>query len=99
MAAIFAADLAGYSRLMSADETWSRCCRTLWLNTINFEDPEKVRHKINFDNLTPLYPDERLKLEIRHTPHSERTSLRLVARRKPRTCDWRSRCRAVLGTR
>ncbi|UDQ90716.1 transcription termination factor Rho [Xanthobacter autotrophicus] len=35
----------------------------LKVNTINFEDPEKSRHKINFDNLTPLYPDERLKLE------------------------------------
>ncbi|MEP9354564.1 transcription termination factor Rho [Xanthobacter sp. KR7-65] len=35
----------------------------LKVNTINFEDPEKTRHKINFDNLTPLYPDERLKLE------------------------------------
>ncbi len=31
---------------------------------INFEDPEKARHKIAFDNLTPLYPDERLTLEI-----------------------------------
>jgi transcription termination factor Rho len=36
----------------------------LKVNTINFEDPEKVRHKINFDNLTPLYPDERLRLEM-----------------------------------
>ena len=36
----------------------------LKVNTINFEDPEKVRHKVPFDNLTPLYPDERLKLEI-----------------------------------
>lgn len=36
----------------------------LKVNTINFEDPEKIRHKINFDNLTPLYPDERLKLEL-----------------------------------
>src|SRR5512133_4159535 len=36
----------------------------LKVNSINFEDPEKVRHKVNFDNLTPLYPDERLKLEI-----------------------------------
>ncbi|MDQ0346870.1 transcription termination factor Rho [Ancylobacter vacuolatus] len=36
----------------------------LKVNTINFEDPDKIRHKINFDNLTPLYPDERLKLEI-----------------------------------
>jgi len=32
--------------------------------TINFEDPEKVRHKVNFDNLTPLYPEERLRLEL-----------------------------------
>jgi transcription termination factor Rho len=32
--------------------------------TINFEDPEKARHKVHFDNLTPLYPDERIKLEI-----------------------------------
>src|ERR1700741_3784232 len=35
----------------------------LKVNTINFEDPEKARHKINFDNLPPLYPDERLKME------------------------------------
>ena len=34
------------------------------VSSINFEDPEKARHKINFDNLTPLYPDERLKMEI-----------------------------------
>ena len=31
---------------------------------INFTDPETARHKVNFDNLTPLYPDERLKMEI-----------------------------------
>ena len=36
----------------------------LKVNTVNFEEPEKVRHKVNFDNLTPLYPDRRLKLEI-----------------------------------
>ena len=35
----------------------------LKVNTINFEDPERVKHKINFDNLTPLYPDERLEME------------------------------------
>ncbi|HBM61670.1 MAG TPA: transcription termination factor Rho [Citreicella sp.] len=34
------------------------------VTAINFEDPEKARHKIAFDNLTPLYPDERLKMEI-----------------------------------
>ncbi|AOG05259.1 MAG: transcription termination factor Rho [Bosea sp. (in: a-proteobacteria)] len=36
----------------------------LKVNTINFEDPERIKHKINFDNLTPLYPDERLRLEV-----------------------------------
>ena len=35
----------------------------LKVNTINFEDPEKQRHKIHFDNLTPLYPDEWLEME------------------------------------
>ncbi|AZV18919.1 MULTISPECIES: transcription termination factor Rho [Mesorhizobium] len=36
----------------------------LKVNTINFDDPEKIRHKIHFDNLTPLYPTKRLKMEI-----------------------------------
>jgi len=36
----------------------------LKVNTINFDAPEKVRHRINFDNLTPLYPDERLRMEV-----------------------------------
>ena len=31
---------------------------------INFDDPEKARHKVHFDNLTPLYPDERFKMEV-----------------------------------
>jgi transcription termination factor Rho len=34
------------------------------INTINFENPEKVKHKVHFDNLTPLYPDERLRMEL-----------------------------------
>jgi transcription termination factor Rho len=36
----------------------------LKVNTINFDEPDKVRHRINFDNLTPLYPDQRLHLEV-----------------------------------
>jgi len=36
----------------------------LKVNKINFEDPDVVRHRINFDNLTPLYPEERLDLEV-----------------------------------
>ncbi len=39
----------------------------LKVNKINFEDPEKTKHKINFDNLTPLYPEEKIKLEIEKT--------------------------------
>ena len=39
----------------------------LKVNKINFEDPEKTKNKINFDNLTPLYPQERLKLEVETT--------------------------------
>jgi len=36
----------------------------LKVNSINFDTPDKVRHRINFDNLTPLYPEQRLKLEV-----------------------------------
>ncbi|MFD1624686.1 transcription termination factor Rho [Azospirillum griseum] len=34
------------------------------VNTINFDAPDKVRHRINFDNLTPLYPEERIRMEV-----------------------------------
>lgn len=36
----------------------------LKVNRINFEEPEKARHKVNFDNLTPLYPNQRLRMEV-----------------------------------
>ena len=39
----------------------------LKVNKINFDDPEKGKNKIAFDNLTPLYPDERIKLEVETT--------------------------------
>ncbi|MGB0478026.1 MAG: transcription termination factor Rho [Parvibaculales bacterium] len=35
----------------------------LKVNKINFEDPEKARQKVHFDNLTPLYPDEGVRME------------------------------------
>jgi transcription termination factor Rho len=34
------------------------------VDKINFESPEAVKHRINFDNLTPLYPTSRLKMEV-----------------------------------
>ena len=36
----------------------------LKVDTVNFESPDNVRHKVHFDNLTPLYPDERLMMEL-----------------------------------
>jgi transcription termination factor Rho len=36
----------------------------LKVTTINFEDPEKIKHKVHFDNLTPLYPTRWLKMEL-----------------------------------
>jgi len=36
----------------------------LQVSKINFEDPEKMRHKIAFDNLTPLYPNKQLLMEV-----------------------------------
>ena len=33
------------------------------LTAINFDDPDVVRHRVNFDNLTPLYPDEKLRFD------------------------------------
>ncbi|WGV15187.1 transcription termination factor Rho [Fuscovulum ytuae] len=41
---------------------------------INFDDPEKARHKVHFDNLTPLYPDERLKMEIEDPTIKDRSA-------------------------
>ncbi|OCW57353.1 transcription termination factor Rho [Hoeflea olei] len=49
----------------------------LKVNTINFEDPEKIRHKVHFDNLTPLYPDERFKMEI-DNPTTKDISARVI---------------------
>ncbi|MEK9904148.1 MAG: transcription termination factor Rho [Rhodospirillales bacterium] len=44
------------------------------VSTVNFDAPEKVRQRINFDNLTPLYPDERLVLEIQNTESKDLTT-------------------------
>jgi len=39
----------------------------LKVDKINFDNPEKARNKIAFDNLTPLYPDKQLKMEVETT--------------------------------
>ena len=47
----------------------------LKVSKINFEDPEKMKHKIAFDNLTPLYPDKQLKMEIESTKIEKKPDL------------------------
>lgn len=46
----------------------------LKIESINFNDPEKAKHKILFDNLTPLYPEEPFKLET----NPERVTTRII---------------------
>jgi transcription termination factor Rho len=45
----------------------------LKVSTINFEDPEKIKHKVHFDNLTPLYPTRWLKMEIEDPTIKDKT--------------------------
>jgi transcription termination factor Rho len=46
----------------------------LKVNTINFESPEKTRHKVHFDNLTPLYPDEKIEMEVEDPTLKDRSA-------------------------
>ena len=46
----------------------------LKINSINFDPVEKARHRINFDNLTPLYPDDKLSLEVENPDSKDLTS-------------------------
>ena len=46
----------------------------LKINSINFDPVEKARHRINFDNLTPLYPEDKLSLEVENTDSKDLTS-------------------------
>jgi transcription termination factor Rho len=46
----------------------------LKVNEINFDPAENARHRINFDNLTPLYPDEKLSLEVENSESKDLTT-------------------------
>jgi len=50
----------------------------LKVETINFEEPNAVRHRINFDNLTPLYPEEKLTLELPFSPDKKDNTPRVI---------------------
>ena len=45
----------------------------LKVTTINFEDPEQIKHKVHFDNLTPLYPTKALKMELEDPTLKDKT--------------------------
>jgi transcription termination factor Rho len=50
--------------VISAPQENERYFSLIKCTKINFVDPSKAKHKVHFDNLTPLYPDERLRMEI-----------------------------------
>ncbi len=50
--------------IMAAPRETERYFAMTKVTQINFAEPEQARHKVAFDNLTPLYPDERLKMEL-----------------------------------
>ncbi len=50
----------------------------LKVETINFEEPNAVKHRINFDNLTPLYPNEKLTFELPFDPDNKDNTPRVI---------------------
>ena len=63
--------------LIRAPKDGERYFALLKVNQINFEEPEAARHKVHFDNLTPLYPDEHLNLD-RVDPTNKDMSSRII---------------------
>ena len=59
---------------MAAPREGERYFCLVKVTRINFDDPEKARHKVHFDNLTPLYPDERFKMEVEDPTIKDRSA-------------------------
>ena len=60
--------------MIKAPDENERYFAMVGVNQINFEDPQKAKHKIAFDNLTPLYPDERMTMEIEDPTVKDRSA-------------------------
>ncbi len=60
--------------LIRAPKDGERYFALLKVSDINFEEPEATRHKVHFDNLTPLYPDERFHMEIEDPTYKDRST-------------------------
>src|SRR5262249_49562885 len=54
----------------------------LKVNTINFDPPEAIRHKLVFENLTPLYPESRLRMEVEMKGEAPKISVNESASRQ-----------------
>ena len=68
--------------VMKAPNDTERYFALTSVEKINFEDPEKAKHKVAFDNLTPLYPDERFKMEV-EDPTIKDQSARIIDLYRP----------------
>ena len=60
--------------LIKAPDDTERCFALTEVTKINFEAPEEARHKVAFENLTPLYPDERLTMEVEDPTVKDRSA-------------------------
>ena len=60
--------------VMKAPQDSERYFALTKVEQINFQEPDRARHKIAFENLTPLYPDERLTMEIEDPTIKDRTA-------------------------
>src|SRR3546814_17846195 len=59
--------ISDWSSDVCSSDLGERYFALLKVSQINFDPPENSRHRINFDNLTPLYPNDRIKLEVEDT--------------------------------
>lgn len=66
------------SGLVRAPKDQERYFALNQLNSVNFEEPEKCRHRVNFDNLTPLYPEQRMKMEFLDPTRKDDASKRVI---------------------
>ncbi|MCG8624148.1 MAG: transcription termination factor Rho [Proteobacteria bacterium] len=63
---------------ISAPQNGERYFSLLKLNKVNFEDASAVRQRINFDNLTPLYPQEKINFELPISPDNKDFTSRVI---------------------
>jgi transcription termination factor Rho len=63
---------------IGAPKEGERYFALLKVGEVNFEDPQAVRHRINFDNLTPLYPEEKLTFELPYNPENKDNTPRVI---------------------